>query len=480
MAQAALPSIADTTGGPVVRELDPVPAPSDAFLALAQFPHCVFFDSALRDPQLGRFSYLAADPFHFSIASADDVDALGDLDQALKRYRTNGHEELPPFQGGAAGLFSYDLGRTLETIPLPHRDEFGVPAMAVGFYDVVVVWDHLQDRAWIVSQGFPEIDPQAQMEHARDRLEWMQCALGRTRTVSEFETLGCKDAIPVDELSPQYEAPGPAGLGSNFSARGYRDAVGRAIEWIWAGDVFQVNLSQRLLFPAQGSAVGLYLRLRERNPAPFAAYFDAGDFQICSTSPERFLQLYGRDVEARPIKGTRARASRPEADLFSALELRQSQKDRAENVMIVDLLRNDLSRVCLADSVKVAQLCAVENYAYVQHLVSAVRGRLKDGCSPVDLLKATFPGGSITGAPKIRAMEIIAELEPNARGAYCGSLGYIGFDGVLDSSILIRTITAGKGWWQIPVGGGIVAQSDPLSEYEETWHKAEGMLRALG
>jgi para-aminobenzoate synthetase component 1 len=184
-------------------------------------------------------------------------------------------------------------------------------------------------------------------------------------------------------------------------------------------------------------------------------------------------------VETRPIKGTRQRCGNPEADVFAAGDLRENEKDRAENVMIVDLLRNDLSRVCRPDSVRVTDLCRLEVYQYVQHLVSVVVGELAPGRSALDLLRAAFPGGSVTGAPKVRAMEIIQELEPNARGAYCGSLGYLGFDGTMDLSILIRTITAGRGWWQMPVGGGIVAQSIPDREYEETWHKAIGMLRAL-
>jgi para-aminobenzoate synthetase component 1 len=279
--------------------------------------------------------------------------------------------------------------------------------------------------------------------------------------------------------APQYSAGGHAGLTSNFSEQAYLEAVRRAIEYIFAGDVFQVNLAQRLLCPARSDSVSLYLRLRERNPAPFAGYFDLGEFQVVSASPERFLKVRDRAVEARPIKGTRPRSPCPEADLLAGDELRQSPKDRAENVMIVDLLRNDLSRACEPDSVCVSQLCGLETYRYVQHLVSAVCGRLRDGLSAVDLVRAAFPGGSVTGAPKVRAMEIIAELEPTARGAYCGSLGYFGFDGSMDLSLLIRTITAGRGWWQAPVGGGIVAQSVPEREYQETWDKAEGLLRAM-
>jgi para-aminobenzoate synthetase component 1 len=270
--------------------------------------------------------------------------------------------------------------------------------------------------------------------------------------------------IAPAELAPQFPVAGPSGLTSNFSSADYLEAVERAIEYIRAGDIFQVNLAQRLLYPAQDGSVELYLRLRRRNPATFAGYFDGGNFQIASASPERFLKVSDGRVEARPIKGTRPRTARPEADLFAGDDLQLSEKDRAENVMIVDLLRNDLARVCVPHSVRVTQLCRLEIYEYVQHLVSAVCGTLADGRTSLDLLRAAFPGGSITGAPKVRAMEIIAELEPTARGPYCGALGYLGFDGAMDTSILIRTITAGRGWWQAPVGGGIVAQSVPQRE----------------
>ncbi|MDZ4821800.1 MAG: anthranilate synthase component I family protein, partial [Planctomycetota bacterium] len=285
--------------------------------------------------------------------------------------------------------------------------------------------------------------------------------------------------LPAELLVHQYAIESELPITSNFSSKGYLQAVQRAIQYIVDGDIFQVNLTQRLLHRATSDSIDLYLKLRKRNPATFAAYCDLGEIQLLSASPERFLQVRSREVEARPIKGTRRRTARPEADLFAGDELLESEKDRAENVMIVDLLRNDLSRVCEADSVRVTELCKLETYEFVQHLVSVVQGKLATRFGPLDLLQAAFPGGSITGAPKVRAMEIIAELEPTARGAYCGSLAYIGFDGAMDSSILIRTIVAAKGWWQFSVGGGIVAQSDPARELEETWHKAEGLIRAL-
>jgi para-aminobenzoate synthetase component 1 len=442
---------------------------------LSKLPHVVFFDSASREGQLGRYSFVAADPFQWITRPADGSDALAVSQSTLKQYPTLPRTDLPPFQGGAAGLFGYELGRSLESVPAAAINDFPIPALAVGLYDTVVAFDHEANEAWIVSQGFPETDPQARRERAESRLGQMKRWLVDE---SEPPTDGQPQPIALSQLAPQFDVEAD-GVTSNLSPRAYRQMIERAVEYIHAGDVFQVNLSQRLLCPAWSSSVELYLRLREKNPAPYAGYFDLGDWQICSSSPECFLTLRDGEVETRPIKGTRGRSRMPEADLFAGDELRASEKDRAENVMIVDLLRNDLSRVCQAESVHVAQLCQVETYAFVKHLVSTVRGRLDSTVCPLDLLRACFPGGSITGAPKIRAMEIIAELEPTRRGAYCGSLAYVGFDGRLDSSILIRTITAGHGWWQLPVGGGIVAQSRPDDEYRETWHKARGLLDAL-
>jgi para-aminobenzoate synthetase component 1 len=344
---------------------------------------------------------------------------------------------------------------------------------------VVVAFDHARQAAWLISQGLPETDARCRRERAADRMAKFRDLLSSKASPAGNGRSSPPMQLSADTLAPQYDVFGSDQLTSNFSATGYRRAVQRAIEYIYAGDVFQVNLSQRLLHPAKSSSVDLYCRLRERNSAPFAGYLDGGDWQIVSASPERFLRLADGHVESRPIKGTRGRMLRPEADLFVADELRESEKDRAENVMIVDLLRNDLSRTCRPESVCVSQLCGLETYEYVQHLVSVVEGTLCRGSTPIELLRSSFPGGSVTGAPKIRAMEIIAELEPTARGAYCGSLGYIGLDGQMDTSILIRTITSARGWWQLPVGGGIVSQSEPDSEYEETWHKAAGMLRAI-
>jgi para-aminobenzoate synthetase component 1 len=346
--------------------------------------------------------------------------------------------------------------------------------MVIGIYDWVLAWDHAQGRAWIVSHG-GEGSARGREQRAERRLE----AVLKSLRVGEDVAPRPQPVSQMHMAARAYPVPGVAGVLSNFSREAYLAAVERVIEYIRAGDIFQANLSQRLAAPALCTPLELYGRLRRRNPAPFAGYFAHGDWAVLSASPERFLRLEQGLVETRPIKGTRQRRPVPEADLFSRDELRESAKEQAENIMIVDLLRNDLSKVCRAGSIEVSQLCAVETYETVQHLVSEVRGELARGRDFWDLLQATFPGGSITGAPKVRAMEIITELEQVARGPYCGSLFWCGFDDDADSNILIRTFLQKGGWVHFPVGGGVVAASDPEAEYAETLHKAEGMLLAL-
>jgi para-aminobenzoate synthetase component 1 len=472
-------SLPKGAGLPLVERLDVSLDAVDVFRQLSDLRHVVFFDSALRHPRLGRYSFIAADPVEWMTDSGDGSDMLGQLAENLANLPQTRRIDLPPFQGGWAGLIGYELAGSLERVPRAKVDEFGIPALAVGLYDVVVAFDHEQRAAWLVSQGFPERDESSRRERAADRLAQFRQRL-RTGSSSGERSDGLNaPRLSIGQFAPQFVVDGRRGLSSNFSADGYRSAVKRVIDYIHAGDVFQVNLSQRLLHTADTSSVDLYCRLRERNPAPFAGYLDSGDWQIASASPERFIRVEDGHVETRPIKGTRGRSPHPVADLFAGDDLRASEKDQAENVMIVDLLRNDLSRTCRPDSVRVSQLCGLETYEYVQHLVSVVEGTLRPECMPLDVLRTSFPGGSVTGAPKIRAMEIIAELEPTVRGAYCGSLGYIGAGGQMDMSILIRTITAARGWWQLPVGGGIVAQSNPQEEYDETWHKAAGLLLAI-
>jgi para-aminobenzoate synthetase component 1 len=455
-------------------------------------PRLLFLDSALVHSSLGRYSFLTADPYdwiwsrgqHVFVAGAsgplDESDPFAVLTERLARYRAEPMAGLPPFQGGAAGLFGYDLCHHLERLPRPRADEFQVPDLAVGFYDWVLAFDHHAGRAWLISTGFPEMEPRRRLRRAHQRLEQVKRRLADEEVPTVSLTASAMlPPLTRANLAPQWPVPSYPRLLSNFDRSAYLSAVRRVLDYIEAGDCFQVNLSQRLLHPAVLPPLELYRRLREQNAATFAGYFDLGDFVIASASPERFLRVERSEVETRPIKGTRPRGRTPGEDRAQIDDLLASTKDRAENVMIVDLLRNDLGRVCRYNSVRVPAVCRLETYPFVHHLVSEVRGRLREGLGPIDLLRAAFPGGSVTGAPKIRAMEIIAELEPTARGPYCGSLGYIGFDGTMDTSILIRTFTVGRGWIQFPVGGGIVADSVPEQEYDETWHKAAGLLRAL-
>ena len=465
---------------PLIHKLEPPPDVSETLRRFADWPNVVLFDSASRRPELGRYSFLAADPFEFEELSSVPfgVDPFARLREWTQRFTSEAVPNLPPFQGGAAGLLSYELGGAWEELPRPAINEFELPWLAVGLYDWVIAWDHELGAAWVISQGFPA-EGVARERRAAER---MQSVITRLN-VGHVSNVPESFQHTEDVLHPFIRSTFGAG-GSNFSRGEYLRVVERVIEYIRAGDIFQVNLSQRLLFPAREDALSLYLRLRELNPAPFAGYFAHNDWTIASASPERFVSVQDGVVETRPIKGTRRRPHRPEADLFTEDELRESEKDQAENVMIVDLLRNDLSKVCSPGSIRVPSLCAVETYETVQHLVSVVSGTLEPDSTGRqrtiwDLLSAIFPGGSITGAPKVRAMQIIAELEPTVRGPYCGSLFYASFDGSADSNILIRTFTIRRGWIQCCVGGGIVAQSDPVAEYEETLHKAAGMLRAL-
>jgi para-aminobenzoate synthetase component 1 len=472
---------------PLVEELTPWLDPWDVCRRFTDLPHLLFLDSALPHSTLGRYSFIAADPFHSMWSRGRQIvdgilgprqgDPFAALQERLQSWHCESVAGLPPFQGGAAGLFAYDLCHHIERLPRPRRDEFRTPDLAVGFYDWVVAFDHVHRRAWIVSTGLPEARPARRRQRASLRLQAVKRWLGE----NPIHTASPSERNPDDFINPfcPYPLPGLPGVFSNFDRPAYLAAAQRAIDYIHAGDCFQVNLSQRLLHPATLAPLELYGRLRQRNPAPFAGYFDLGDFVLAGASPERFLRVEDGRVETRPIKGTRPRGDTAEEDARLRDDLLHSAKDRAENVMIIDLLRNDLGRVCAYGSVQVPAVCRLESYRTVHHLVSEVVGQLRPGLGAIDLLRAAFPGGSVTGAPKVRAMEIIAELEPTARGPYCGSLGYIGFDGSMDTNILIRAFTIGRGWMQFPVGGGIVADSTPQAEYDETLHKAEGLLRAL-
>jgi para-aminobenzoate synthetase component 1 len=456
-----------------VRELPGAPDPVDACARFLDRPYPILLESALRSERLGRYSFLSADPWLVLKGKGTAVDPFLELEEQLARFPADPIPGLPPFQGGAAGYLGYDLCHHLERLPSPRFDDLALPDVCLGLYDWTLAFDHVQGRAWLVSTGLPE-QGQAREERARWRADEVLARLRSAPAPPPVRAGGRPGGTPthaVPELA--------GGVLSTFTREAFVDAVSRAREYVLAGDVFQVNLSQRLEADLRDDPFALYGRLRERNAAPFAAYFDCGEAAVVSASPERFLSLQGRAVETRPIKGTTTRGQNPRHDGALGDLLFESAKDRAENVMIVDLLRNDLSKVCEDGSVEVPELCRVERYATVQHLVSTVTGRLRREHGVVDLLRAAWPGGSITGAPKVRAMEIIAELEPTRRGVYTGSLGYLSFSGAMDTSIAIRTfvVTRGRAFFQ--AGAGIVADSDPEGEYRETLHKAQGMVAAL-
>ncbi len=438
--------------------------PPAAAHALRDLPYLTFLDSAMADRKLGRYSFVAADPFARFKAREAGKDWVSRLKAILAAYRTAPLPGLPPFQGGAAGLFSYELGRSLERLPKPAEDRLTFPDLSLGLYDVAIAFDVIERRGFILSTGFPEIERPARGRRAIERARWFEARLRRAPI-----------APPAGSLPLE-------GWTSNFTKASYAQMVREVIERILSGDIFQANVAQRFEAAVHPDFdhFGFYRRLRALNPAPFAAYLDHSDFVIASASPERFLKVEGDRVETRPIKGTRRRFADAVLDALQARALTESRKDRAENVMIVDLLRNDLSKVCLPGSVQVPRLCGLETYASVHHLVSSVVGRLREGQGATDVLAAAFPGGSVTGAPKVRAMEIITEMEGHARGPYCGAIGYIGFDGTMDTSIVIRTAAFRGGTCIVQAGGGIVTASDPAAEYDETLDKARAIFEAFG
>lgn len=485
---------------PIVEEIA-APPPAVACARFVDLPYCLLLESASVHEPLGRHSFLMADPFRVLRGKGSQVELLrpgraprrcnGDpfdaLHAVLARYQTQPVQGLPPFQGGAAGYLGYDLLHHLERVPPPPCDDLSLPDLCIGLYDWVLAWDHVRERCWLISTGLPAFEPRDRRARAALRAARVRNRLaGRVRRPRPDERRHAyRDRAVVRAASGPRESPARwpvarmPGVVSTFSHTDYLEIVERARDYILAGDIFQANLSQRLETPWRASPFELYRRLRRCNPAAFAAYMDIGEATLVSASPERFLRLDGDDVETRPIKGTVSRGLTPMHDLALERALLDSEKDRAENVMIVDLLRNDLSRVCRDHTVRVPELWAVDRLPNVQHLVSTVTGRLRAGLGAVDLLKATFPGGSITGAPKVRAMEIIHELERTRRNVYTGAIGYVGFDGAMDTSIAIRTVVVRRGTAYFQVGGGIVADSEPEREYLETLAKAEGLVAAL-
>ncbi len=433
------------------------------FSVIADQHWAVFLDSGYPHSDQGRYDILAAEPVTTLVTHGkmtqinrnglliDSNDDPFDLvKQELTTSPNEGFSGLP-FNGGAIGYFSYDLARRLEKLPVFANDAEHIPEMAVGIYNWAVIVDHHQCQSFLVGQSCSE-------DH------WQSL-------IDLFSILPTKNQTRHFEVTSRVE--------SNMDKAFYTRAFNKIKHYLKEGDCYQVNLAQRFVADCAGDPWVAYQLLREMNAAPFSAYLNFPEAQILSSSPERFLKLVNSQVETKPIKGTRPRRAYPASDWLQIDQLRYSPKDRSENLMIVDLLRNDLSKTCKIGSVKVPALFAIESYTTVHHLVSTVTGILAEGKHALDLLKSCFPGGSITGAPKIRAMEVIEELELNRRGVYCGAIGYIGFDGNMDSNIVIRTLVHSSGTIRFWAGGGIVNDSDIEEEYQECFDKAAALLKLL-
>lgn len=468
----------------IVRVLPDGPAPDVALRAFAgpgaADEQCLVLCSGLGADAWNRYSYFAAAPAWVLSSGTSGrgercTESLAQLRVALGEIALDERDRAPAgqFVGGYAGYLAYELGSSLEGVPPAAVSDLGLPAMRWAFYDAVACYDHHR-RQWELSALV--LDSEHNAVRALDRLEQ------RIRS-------GVDKRFDVTATAPNAKRPDLTDRtwASSFSRNAYLAAVARAKEYIAAGDIYQANLSQRLTwsYPEDDAIPGeLFRRLLANHPANYSALLAWRDGQgqtqaLCSASPELFLSLHGRRVVTRPIKGTRRRGPTPQADAAAIAALLASEKDAAELAMIVDLERNDLGRVCRPGTIRVEQARAVESFAHVHHTVATVTGELDAGRDCIDLIEATFPGGSITGAPKIRAMQIIAELEPVARSAYCGAIGWLGVNGDAELNIAIRTAIVDAGRIHLHVGGGIVADSDPAAEYQETLDKARGLADAI-
>ena len=463
---------------PLVEEIHIQFKAPQCFELLKGRPFSFFLDSGMDPAKLGRYSFMGSDPFLVLKSRGQEVSLIHSngqqriikgnpfdvAGQLLELYSLDASPAGVPFVGGAVGYFSYDLCHFIERLPKTAVDDLNLPECYLAFYDTILTFDHLEGKTYLVATGFPELEEGKRRRQAQERLKEMKNRILINPLPSIMEEAATRESIV---------------LKLNFTREQYLKAVETAREYILAGDIFQVNLSQRFEVDLSVTPYGLYQQLRRINPAPFASYLGFEGVSVVCASPERFLKVRGDWVQTRPIKGTRPRGKSVAKDDALARELLSSIKDRAENVMIVDLERNDLGRICRYGTVKVTELAILEPYPTVFHLTSTVEGRLRPGKNRIDLLKATFPGGSITGAPKVRAMEIIDELEPTRRSIYTGSIGYLSFNGEMDLNIVIRTFIVKGGRAYFQVGGGIVYDSEPEAEYEETLDKARALIQAL-
>ncbi len=444
--------------------IDDCQTPVSAFLKLREQGPAFLLESADQG-RVGRYSFIGVRPrkvLRWSLGDPGDPYAL--VAAELRRFRAAPSADLPPFAGGAVGVFAYDLVRTVEPLAEPNPDPLGLPDLALMLTDALVVFDHLRHTVTVLANVYADEDLEASYAQALDTI-----AEVRWRLVGPAPR-------PARPPAANREVPS---FTSNMTREQFEAIVARIIEYIHAGDAYQVVPSQRWSAPVPVEAFSIYRGLRAVNPSPYMYFLDFGDFEIAGASPEPLITVTGRQVSTRPIAGTRPRGANAEEDRRIAEELLADPKERAEHVMLVDLGRNDLGRVCEYGSVRVEDFMAVENYSHVMHIVSSVTGTLREGVGSLDALRSVLPAGTLSGAPKVRAMQIIDELEPVKRGGYGGAIGYVSYAGDLDTCIHIRTVVVKDGVAHVQAGGGTVADARPEYEHRESEAKARAVLQAI-
>jgi anthranilate synthase component I len=451
------------------RFIEDCETPVSAFLKLRELAPgepAFLLESADQGQRVGRYSFIGFRPratLRWSLSDGGDPYALASAD--LARYSQAPMDDAPPFTGGAVGFFGYDLVRTVEPLAEPNPDALGLPDMALMLTDVLVIFDHLRHTVTILANADLDAEPDLERAYA-----------AAVQTIAEVRA---RLAGPVPRAEPAPGAQAMPAFEANMTKAQFEGMVARVIEYIYAGDAFQVVPSQRWSAEVPVEAFSIYRGLRAVNPSPYMYFLDFGDFQVAGASPEPLLTVNGRHVSTKPIAGTRHRGANPEEDRRIAGELLADEKERAEHVMLVDLGRNDLGRVCEYGSVVVDELMEIEAYSHVMHIVSSVSGTLRADVGAMDALRSVLPAGTLSGAPKVRAMQIIDELEPVKRGGYGGAVGYLSYAGDLDTAIHIRTVVVKDGIAHVQAGGGTVADAKPDFEYEESVAKSTAAMRAI-
>jgi anthranilate synthase component 1 len=457
---------------PIYREISAdMETPVSAYLKVANRPYSFLFESVEGGERLARYSFIGTEPFDIIKTGinqpGDEIDPLVAIEQQLNKYKLVNISGLPRFHGGAVGYIAYDAVRYYEPIPPPQRDTLGLPEAIFLLVDTLLVFDHLRHTIKVVSHvHIGEGNIEDSYKSATERIDRLVERLDKPVPKTAHAILNSRDTNKKE-------------ISSNFTQDEYHSMVKRIKEYIFAGDIIQAVPSQRLSRPTIASPFNIYRTLRTLNPSPYMYYLDLDDFHIVGASPELLVRVEDGVVYNFPLAGTRKRGNTPEEDMALEHELKNNEKERAEHIMLVDLGRNDVGRVAKPGSVEVTDLMRIVKYSHVMHLESEIRGELRQDRTIYDALRSCLPAGTLSGAPKVRAMQIISEEEGERRGPYGGAVGYFGFSGNMDTAITIRTMVIKDNIAYIQAGGGIVADSDPEMEYQETLQKAQALLRSL-